>query len=100
MRSKRRRYLAIGVMVTVMSFSACRGKKTEHNKVPKKVEVANDYLSRQAVEITDENINTQEKRKKRNSKQAEIKQKDLNELNKSPYKGKQKKVNTRVYDIY
>ena len=64
------------------------------------MEVADNYLARQAENITEENINTQDKRKKRNSKQSEEKQKDLNELNKSPYKKVRKKANTRVYDIY
>ncbi|MEN9918980.1 MAG: hypothetical protein RL662_1416 [Bacteroidota bacterium] len=99
MKKKYQRYCGFGVVIAFISLSACSGKKTELNKVPKKVELASDYLSRQAVEITDENINTKEKRKKRNSKQSEVKQKDLNELNKSPYKVK-KKVNSRVYDIY
>jgi hypothetical protein len=73
---------------------------TQVNKVPKKVEVADEYLAKQSVEITNENINGKSDRLKRSSKRSQKQQQDLNELNKSPYKVKTKKVNDRVYDIY
>jgi hypothetical protein len=88
------------VWVAMVILGSCQSQKTQLNKVPQKVEVADNYLANQAIEVTNDNLKGQEKRKKRHSKQAETQQKDLNELNKSPYKVKKKNVNKRVYDIY
>lgn len=90
------------MIVTVMAISSCaREYNAKHiTKVPDKVEKASDYLSRQAVEITDENIDQKDVKMKRRDKRSKEEQDRLNELNKSPYKPKIQKTNDRKYDIY
>lgn len=93
-------FIIILLFPTFIFLESCQRPVTQVNKVPKKVEVADEYLSKQSVEITNENINGKSGRLKRSSKRSQKQQQDLNELNKSPYKVKTKKTNDRVYDIY
>ncbi|HTF81669.1 MAG TPA: hypothetical protein VL947_08085 [Cytophagales bacterium] len=85
-----------------LALASCtREYNAKHiTKVPQKVEKSDDYLARQAVDITDDNIDRKDLKAKKRDKRTQKEQDRLNELNKSPYKVKTKKVNDRKYTIY
>ncbi len=89
-------------LILAICISSCHREYTaKHiNKVPEQVAQSDEYLAKQSIEITNDNIDNKDNRLKRSSKRSEKEQKRLNELNKAPYKVKTKKINDRKYDIY
>ncbi|WP_037573878.1 hypothetical protein [Sporocytophaga myxococcoides] len=75
------------ILLTLASllFTACqseRYRKDRKNKLSKHTIKASDYLAKQAIELTQGNIENRENTEKKDRKRQEKLQKELNEANK------------------
>jgi hypothetical protein len=83
------------VLVLSLIFLSCSSEKrfkSDHtNRMTKRARIADDHLARQAVVITQENIDNKESNQKKSQKRQSLQQNNLNELNKHTSKAKKYK---------
>jgi len=75
------------ILLTLVSFifTTCqseRYRKDRKNKLSKHTVKASDYLAKQAIELTQENIENRESKEKKDRRRQEKLQRELNEANK------------------
>jgi hypothetical protein len=69
------------VLVLILTSCKERYRTDRRNKMTRRAKVASNYLSAQAVKMTQENIKNKETTEKKNVKRKEKMQEELNELN-------------------
>ncbi|MBO9699086.1 MAG: hypothetical protein J7604_02690 [Sporocytophaga sp.] len=82
---KRKKLTIILLTLVSFFFTTCqseRYRKDRKNKLSKHTIKASDYLAKQAIALTQENIENRENTEKKDRKRQEKLQKELNEANK------------------
>jgi hypothetical protein len=83
-------------------FASCQGERfrsDKNNKLTRKQKVACDFHAKQAIELTQENIEKRDQKEKTSRKKLEKQQAVLNELNK-PNRAKRYQKHTGNFKFY
>jgi pyruvate/2-oxoacid:ferredoxin oxidoreductase beta subunit len=93
--------LSFVLVLMLCSCSRERYREDRKNKMTRRAKVASNYLSAQAVKLTQENIKDKESIEKKNIKRKDKMQEELNKLNASnKVKITKKKEHTGKFKIY
>lgn len=91
------------VLLVVLFLTACqseRYRKDRKNKLTKHAEKSSDYLAKQSVELTQENIDNRKGTDRKARKRLEKQQKELNEANERTSKVKSPKKHKGNFKFY
>lgn len=92
----------IGIIILSM-LGSCNGERyrtDRKNKLTKKAKIASDYLANQAVEITQQNIDTRQTNEKSARRALNKQQSELNEANAKTSKVKKQKKHAGNFKFY
>jgi hypothetical protein len=91
------------MLMVSSSFCSCereRYRQDRKNRLSKHTIKASDYLAKQAIELTQENIDNRESTEKKDRKRQEKLQKELNEANKRTSKVAPEKKHKGNFKFY
>lgn len=91
------------LIMILFFFCSCqteRYRTDRRNRLTKKAEQASDYLAKQSIELTQENIENKEKNRRRARRRLERLQRALNELNAQSKKEKTKGSHQVEFKFY
>jgi hypothetical protein len=95
------KYGFLSLVIALMFSCSERYRKDRRNKMTRRAKIASNYLSAQAVKMTQENIADKESVEKKNIKRKDKMQEELNKLNaSSKVKVVRKKAHTGKFNIY
>lgn len=93
----------LSLYLAILLLTACqseRYRKDRKNRVTKHTEKASDYLAKQSIELTQENIDNRKGTDRKSRKRLEKQQRELNEANQRTSKVKSPKKHRGNFKFY